>query len=527
MHTVNSAKQTNPSVLARETLKQLALLKIPPTPDNYFDYYTKIGGNPNNMPLATGKFLLEIAKELPRHTPHLLNLVNNLEKAAKEQNWSKYKSELTKVFIDETSISSDSVKLVPALKVVDESVDNHALNNFADSMLELVVQLLERISTLVINDNDLYGQSKELIQQVREIKDKQEFEEFILNFREFCNKFKSYDETDIKLQQELLKLLNLLLDSTNELFSEDQWIKSQISHLKEIMSKPLNMENLTKAEHYLMGIIQKQELITSYLGNARLTVKRMVSSLINNIEELSDSTGSYHNKLVYFSERVNKTNDLEQLNQLLVEIMQETQEIQTSVSNYREDLLAAREEVNKANAQIIQLETQLLEIGEKVQEDHLTGVFNRRGLNNAFEREISRAQRNQEPLCFVLLDLDNFKQLNDVHGHQVGDDALVFLANTIKKNIRPEDIISRYGGEEFAILLPSTMIEKAISISTRILRNLTKEFFLHDNKRLLITFSAGVAQLRPGESQESFFKRADDAMYRAKKCGKNQILAAE
>lgn len=118
MHTVNSAKQTNPSELARETLKQLALLKIPPTPDNYFDYYTKIGGIPNNMPLATGKFLLEIAKELPRHTPHLLNLVNNLEKAAKEQNWSKYKSELTKVFIDETSISSDSVVIPPLLTEV-------------------------------------------------------------------------------------------------------------------------------------------------------------------------------------------------------------------------------------------------------------------------------------------------------------------------------------------------------------------------------------------------------------------------
>jgi len=166
-------------------------------------------------------------------------------------------------------------------------------------------------------------------------------------------------------------------------------------------------------------------------------------------------------------------------------------------------------------------------MGEKVQEDHLTGIFNRRGLDSAFEREISRAERNHEPLCFVLLDIDNFKQLNDTHGHKVGDDALVFLVGAIKETTRAEDIVSRYGGEEFAILLPNTVLEEALLISSRILRNLTKKFFLYENKRLLITFSAGVAQYQPGESQESIFKRADQAMYKAKKTGKNQILAAE
>lgn len=519
--------KTQPSTLARETLKQLALLKIPPTPDNYFEFYKKIEGNPSNMPLVTGKLLIEMAKELPRHTPQLLNLANNLEKAAKEQNWSKYKSELTKAFKAVTSISSDSIKLAPALKVVDESVGSHALNNFTDSMLDLVVQILERISTFVINDNELHGESKKLIQQVQEIKSKQQFEKFFLDFREFCNKFKSHGETNIKLQQELLRLLNLLLDSTNELFSGDQWIETKISSLKKIISKPLNMEILSKAEQYLMELIQKQQQMSSHLGKARLTVKRIVNSLINNIKEQSDATGFYQDKLVHFHAKVNKINDIGQLNQLLFEIMQETQGMQTSVSNYRENLLAAHEEANKANAQIIQLEANLLEMSEKVQEDHLTGVLNRRGLDIAFEREISRARRNHEPLCFVLLDLDNFKQLNDVHGHQAGDDALVFLTNTIKNNLRSEDIISRYGGEEFAILFPNTAIEEAVAISTRILRNLTKEFFLYDNKRLLITFSAGVAQLRSDESQKYFLRRADDAMYRAKKYGKNQIVAAE
>lgn len=184
--------------------------------------------------------------------------------------------------------------------------------------------------------------------------------------------------------------------------------------------------------------------------------------------------------------------------------MQETQHVQSSVLEYRDDLIVTRAEVSKAQDQINQLEIQLLEMGEKVQEDHLTGIFNRRGLDSAFEREISRAERNHEPLCFVLLDIDNFKQLNDTHGHKVGDDALVFLVGAIKETTRAEDIVSRYGGEEFAILLPNTVLEEALLISSRILRNLTKKFFLYENKRLLITFSAGVAQYQPGNRKRVF-----------------------
>ena len=87
--------------------------------------------------------------------------------------------------------------------------------------------------------------------------------------------------------------------------------------------------------------------------------------------------------------------------------------------------------------------------------------------------------------------------------------------------------MSRYGGEEFVILLPNTQLEEAVQILSRVRRTLTKKFFLHENKRLLITFSAGIAQHRPEESQDHIFKRADEALYRAKKSGKNQILVSE
>ena len=408
-----------------------------------------------------------------------------------------------------------------------ESEKQCATTHSIDQLLELQAQMLESIAGSQIDDAVLTEEARVLAQQLRTIQNEQEMEQCVSRFKQFCLKFELLGENGIKLQQGLLKLLNLLINSTGYLLSEDPWVMNKIIMLQEAISKPLDLRNIAQAEHYLEEIIQNQKIIKQSLKEVKSLMKQMVSSLISNIEELSDSTGEYHDKLGYYSEKINQTDDIKTLNEFLVEIMQETKQMQESASNYRNDFLTARAEVSLAQNKINQLETELSKMCEKVHEDHLTGVLNRRGLDNAFEREASRAARHQAPLCYALLDIDNFKQLNDTHGHKVGDDVLVYLVESVKDTTRPEDVVSRYGGEEFVILLPNTKLEEAVDILSRIRRNLTKKFFLHENKRLLITFSAGVAQHQPGEPQENTFKRADEALYRAKKGGKNQILTSE
>jgi diguanylate cyclase len=126
----------------------------------------------------------------------------------------------------------------------------------------------------------------------------------------------------------------------------------------------------------------------------------------------------------------------------------------------------------------------------------------------------------------ALLDIDNFKKLNDSLGHAAGDAALVHLAKVVQEVIRPEDTLARYGGEEFVVILPDTPLESAVTAMVRVQRELTRQFFLHNNDKVLITFSCGVAELADNEQGMAAIQRADGAMYLAKRAGKNRVLAA-
>jgi diguanylate cyclase len=140
---------------------------------------------------------------------------------------------------------------------------------------------------------------------------------------------------------------------------------------------------------------------------------------------------------------------------------------------------------------------------------------------------LKRADRSRTAVSVALLDIDNFKQLNDSLGHKAGDRALVHLTKVIKESLRPADSVGRYGGEEFLIVLPDTDLKNAIETLQRLQRDLTKKFFLHNNERILVTFSAGVALRGENEDSEDLVGRADKAMYKAKQTGKNRVVAAE
>ena len=326
-----------------------------------------------------------------------------------------------------------------------------------------------------------------------------------------------------EVREGLLNLLRLLLQNIDELVLDDQWLHGQVEVLRNTVDNISDIRKIDEAERRLRDVIYKQSQLKHSLTDAQQAIKTMIAGFIRQISSFSDSTGSYHEKLEGCSNRIAEARDITEITGVLDEVMRETRQIQAHAQATHQELQAARQQVLESEARIATLQQELDAASRAVTTDPLTGVFNRRGLEDMFRRESARAARGGRQLCVALLDIDNFKKLNDTLGHQTGDEALVHLATITRKNLRPQDTVARYGGEEFILLYPDTVIEDAAAALTRLQRELTREFFLANNQKVFITFSAGVARWNSGEPMEGVIKRADDAMYTAKKTGKNRV----
>jgi diguanylate cyclase (GGDEF)-like protein len=153
--------------------------------------------------------------------------------------------------------------------------------------------------------------------------------------------------------------------------------------------------------------------------------------------------------------------------------------------------------------------------------DPLTGLGNRRWLKDMFEREVARAERAGQALCVLMIDIDNFKQLNDRYGHIAGDRVLVALAEKLRDHLRPTDLIARFGGDEFAALLPELSVDDAKHAAERLRQKIAD--IAMPSLSTPITVSIGIATRREGDGVGSLVQRADEAMYGAKAGGRDRV----
>lgn len=158
--------------------------------------------------------------------------------------------------------------------------------------------------------------------------------------------------------------------------------------------------------------------------------------------------------------------------------------------------------------------------------DPLTGTGNRIAMDQTLEREIHMARRHQQPLSLLMLDIDHFKRVNDSHGHSAGDDVLKAVAASIKSQLRNVDMVFRYGGEEFLIMLSNTSREAAAMVGERLRYAAQAAEYYADGQLIELTVSLGCSTLLPGESAESLLRRADSALYVAKREGRNRLAMA-
>lgn len=162
-----------------------------------------------------------------------------------------------------------------------------------------------------------------------------------------------------------------------------------------------------------------------------------------------------------------------------------------------------------------------------VMHDPLTGIYNRRYLDGRLDEELSRARRSGNPLSALMVDLDHFKHVNDTYGHEVGDQVLRHVSALMVSMVRTNDVVTRYGGEEFVILAPDSPSGDASHLGERLLRHIRGQNIpLLDGQTLPITASIGIATLQTDECQSAFLRRADEAMYHAKRSGRDRLWIA-
>lgn len=522
-------KTQNPAEIAREAFRQLAVRRIAPTPDAYREVYEEISGTASVAKPNPESVLTTFADNLAKAPREIAAFSRRFNQAAKAGDWQEYSRHLTLLIEKYASLTAAAAAVTPTPVANPLPLVANATN---EPQTEFLRELLARtlmfaVPSLLHDTPELAQESESLAKSVKEANSDTALEEVANRLKQLCFKIEMKSGDMGEQQEMLLRLFKLLLENISELLEDDSWLRGQIETVQELLSGPINYLALKDATRSLKEVIYKQGVLKHSLTEAKITVKNMMITFIDRLTAVAASTGDYHEKMNGYSQKISQAPDIISLNRILDDVMRDTRNAQIEALQSRDEMLAARQNVQDAESRIHQLEAQLQQMSELVREDQLTGSLNRRGLEDAFEREVARADRRKSPMCIAMLDLDDFKRLNDTYGHIAGDEALIHLVRVIKDTLRTMDIIARFGGEEFLILLPETTLEDAMQTVTRVQRELTKRIFMHNHEKLLITFSAGVALRADNEDQASLIKRADAALYQAKRAGKNRVVAAE
>jgi len=395
------------------------------------------------------------------------------------------------------------------------------------SARELVAQTIEyAVVARLGHSPQLQDDARNLALRARACANAGELEGFAGRLRQYFLRLELAGEDIDELLRGLLGLLRLLTDNVADLVGEDRWVAGQVAVVQALLAEPLGREQLREAERGFRELIFKQSTRKIGLDQAKVALKDMVSLFVDRLASVGASTDAFQVRMGEYAERIEQTDDLAGLGALVGELVAHTRGMQADVRKAHEELEQARQLASAHEARIRSLELELEQVSGKVREDALTGTLNRRGLDECWTIESARAARLDAPLCLAVIDLDNFKALNDRLGHQAGDHALVHLTKVMRLGLRPSDVVARYGGEEFVIVLPHTPVDEAVAVVTRLQRELTRRFFLHNNERVLVTFSGGVTLWRPGEARDQTMERADKALYEAKRTGKNRVIAS-
>jgi diguanylate cyclase len=273
-----------------------------------------------------------------------------------------------------------------------------------------------------------------------------------------------------RIRDGLQRLLAMLCDNLGQLAPDEAWLSGQLEPVRSLLAGPIRSGQIAAAERRLAALTAQQSVARRGLQEAKVALTEMLTALIDNIGSIGSSAERFHDQVGGYQKQLQQASDVATLTRIVKALLSDTQTVCEQIESSRAELAEARKTVDAYEARVSQLEHQLSEASTLAQKDPLTNALNRRGMEHAFRIERARALRYDSPLTLAMIDLDNFKQINDRFGHVAGDRALIHFVTTVHATLRPTDLTIRSGGEEFCVLFPACSVQEGIEAVERLQR---------------------------------------------------------
>ena len=509
---------------ARATLKRLLELKLQPTPDNYrrvFDSLHNGAAAPSAEAADRGGDLQRLIEQWERSQQGLSQLQKRQQLARLDSlpSTDARGAELAQLLDRWSALPARSASQPASLQAATSEAQ---AGSDGDEWRALLRQALKHGVQPFCGTGGAQRQLRALIDAVDE--PAAQPSELGAQAREVWLAIDREQSSEDAVRDGLIDLVKLLLGHLGD-FVPQAWVGAQATAISEQLQHPLEPQRIEQAQNAVRDLLVRHSVLRKSEDDAHSTAKALIDLLVRKLGDYAAEGGEYNQRMEERLNRLQGSREWDEIRELVQDVLDDSRSMQKRSGELGVHLAEAQRQAQAAQERIRSLEGELEQASQQLQEDPLTGALNRRGLDAEFGRMQARAVHQRSPLTLVLLDLDHFKEVNDTHGHDTGDEVLKALVALARRLVRPSDRIARMGGEEFMLMLPDTPVQQSLVVVQRLLDAFSGQTLVQDaaGRRIPLSFSAGVGELCRDEDFAAVYQRVDAALLQAKQAGRKRV----